>query len=72
MKQPGKVYLIDTNIILRYLLEDHEEYSPRAKAFMMDISKGTKKLRYWMLLLLNLYMLWKSFTIFLRMKLWIN
>jgi len=43
MKQPGKVYLIDTNIILRYLLEDHEEYSPRAKAFMMDISKGTKK-----------------------------
>ncbi|MEW6615298.1 MAG: PIN domain-containing protein [Thermodesulfobacteriota bacterium] len=43
MKQPGKVYLIDTNIILRYLLEDHEEYSPRAKAFMMDISNGIKK-----------------------------
>ena len=43
MKLPRKVYLIDTNIVLRYLLGDHPEFSPKAEAFMVDISKGVKK-----------------------------
>ncbi len=43
MKQPAKVYLIDTNVILRYLLGDHKSFSPKAKAFMELISQGTKK-----------------------------
>jgi len=43
MKLPQKVYLIDTNVILRYLLGDHAEFSPRAEAFMAVLSEGTKK-----------------------------
>ena len=43
MKLPQKVYLIDTNVILRYLLGDHPEFSPKAEAFMSDVSNGTKK-----------------------------
>ena len=43
MQQPEKVYLIDTNVILRYLLDDHKRFSPKAKAFIQDISKGIKK-----------------------------
>ncbi len=43
MKLPEKVYLIDTNVILRYLLEDHETYSPKAKAFMLQVSQGKNK-----------------------------
>ena len=43
MKLPRKVYLIDTNVILRYLLGDHPEFSPKAEAFMFDVSKGVKK-----------------------------
>ena len=43
MKSPGKVYLIDTNVILRYLLSDHKQFSPIAESFMQDISKGLKK-----------------------------
>ena len=43
MRQQEKVYLIDTNVILRYLLEDHPKFSPKAKAFMGDISEGAKK-----------------------------
>ena len=43
MKLPEKVYLIDTNVILRYLLGDHAEFSPKAGTFMLDISKGTKQ-----------------------------
>jgi len=42
MKLPQKVYLIDTNVILRYLLGDHAEFSPRAEAFMADLSEGSK------------------------------
>jgi len=37
------VYLIDTNVVLRYLLGDHAEFSSRAEAFMADLSEGTKK-----------------------------
>jgi predicted nucleic-acid-binding protein len=43
MKPPEKVYLIDTNVMLRYLLDDHKLFSPRAKAFMQDVAKGQKK-----------------------------
>lgn len=43
MKQQKKVYLIDTNIILRYLLDDHKVHSPKAKAFMAEVFEGTKK-----------------------------
>jgi predicted nucleic-acid-binding protein len=43
MKSPGKVYLVDTNVILRYLLDDHKTHSPKAKAFMLQVSRGKKK-----------------------------
>ncbi len=43
MKQPAKAYLIDTNVILRYLLGDHKIFSPKAKTFMELISQGIKK-----------------------------
>ncbi len=43
MKLPEKVYLIDTNIIIRYLLDDYAEFSPKAEALMLDVSKGVKK-----------------------------
>jgi predicted nucleic-acid-binding protein len=43
MKLPQKVYLIDTNVVLRYLLGDHREFSPKAEAFMSDVFEGTKK-----------------------------
>ncbi len=43
MQPPEKVYLIDTNVILRYLLNDHKRFSPKAKAFMQDVAKGLKK-----------------------------
>ena len=43
MKPPAKLYLIDTNVILRYLLGDHKAFSPKAKAFMELVSQGTKK-----------------------------
>ena len=36
-------YLIDTNVILRYLLDDHPDHSPKALRFMKDVSKGKKK-----------------------------
>ncbi len=43
MKLPEKVYLIDTNVILRYLLGDHVKFSPKAEDFMLEVSKGVKK-----------------------------
>jgi len=43
MKLQEKVYLIDTNVILRYLLDDHAELSPKADAFMLDVSEGAKQ-----------------------------
>ena len=43
MKPLEKVYLIDTNVILRYLLNDHNRFSPKAKSFMQDIAGGLKK-----------------------------
>ena len=43
MKLLEKVYLIDTNVILRYLLDDHETYSSKAKSFMLQVSQGKIK-----------------------------
>ena len=43
MQPPEKVYLIDTNIILRYLLDDHKHFSSKAKAFVQDVAQGAKK-----------------------------
>ena len=43
MPPPETVYLIDTNVILRYLLNDHKRFSHKAKAFMQDVAKGIKK-----------------------------
>ncbi len=43
MKLPEKVYLIDTNVVLRYLLGDHAEFSPRAESFMSELFQETKK-----------------------------
>jgi len=43
MKLPVKVYLIDTNVILRYLMADHEKFSPKAKAFMVKVSQEKTK-----------------------------
>jgi len=42
MKLPKKVYLIDTSVVIRYLLGDHAEFSPRAEAFMAHLAEGTK------------------------------
>ena len=43
MKLREKVYLVDKNVILRYLLDDHKTYSRKAKAFMLQVSQGKKK-----------------------------
>lgn len=43
MKLPQKVYIIDTNVVLRYLLGDHSEFSPKATVFMSDVSEGRKR-----------------------------
>jgi predicted nucleic-acid-binding protein len=43
MKSPAKTYLVDTNVVLRYLLGDHPEFSPRANTFFQDVYKGVKK-----------------------------
>jgi predicted nucleic-acid-binding protein len=34
---PEKVYLIDTNVVLRFLLDDHATFSPKAKRFMQAV-----------------------------------
>ncbi|MBW1716485.1 MAG: PIN domain-containing protein [Deltaproteobacteria bacterium] len=43
MKSPKKVCLIDTNVVLRYLLGDHPKLSPKAAAFMSDVFEGKRK-----------------------------
>lgn len=34
------VAVIDTNVILRHLLEDHAEHSPRAAALFLEVRRG--------------------------------
>lgn len=43
MTSDEKIYLIDTNVILRYLLDDHPDFSLRALKFMVDVSRAKKK-----------------------------
>ncbi len=43
MKQPKKVYLIDTNILLRHVLADHQVLSPKARKIMDEIRSGKMK-----------------------------
>jgi predicted nucleic-acid-binding protein len=43
MKTPGKTYLIDTNVILRFLLGDHDVFSKKSKTFMNDVESSLKK-----------------------------
>ncbi len=43
MSAPEKIYLIDTNVILRFLLFDHPVFSQKAKAFMIDVYDGERK-----------------------------
>ncbi len=43
MKPSGKIYLVDTNVILRFLMGDHEVFSPKAETFMEKIQKGRIK-----------------------------
>ena len=43
MKPSGKIYLVDTNVILRFLMGDHEVFSPKAEIFMEKIQKGRIK-----------------------------
>ncbi|HVL22784.1 MAG TPA: PIN domain-containing protein [Thermomicrobiales bacterium] len=43
MSQP-EIASIDTTILLRHLLQDHDEHSPRASALLLDVRKGTKRI----------------------------
>jgi len=40
MKPPGKVSLLDANVVLRFLLGDDPGQSPRAHAFMKRLEAG--------------------------------
>ena len=40
MKPPAKGYVLDTNVILRYLLSDDPEQSPRSEALMEKLESG--------------------------------
>jgi predicted nucleic acid-binding protein len=35
---------IDTNILLRHLLQDHDDHSPKASALLLDVRKGQQKI----------------------------
>ncbi len=37
------MYFIDSNIVLRFLLSDHPEFSPRARAFFRRLEEGTEQ-----------------------------
>ncbi len=43
MTSQKTIYLIDTNVILRYLLDDHPEFSPKAARFMMKVANAEIK-----------------------------
>ncbi len=43
MNKAEKTYLIDTNVILRFLLGDHEILSPKSVILMNDIAANQKK-----------------------------
>ena len=37
--------LLDTNILLRHLLDDHPQHSPRATAFLLRVERGELQVR---------------------------
>ena len=39
----SKVYVIDTNVIIRYLLADHKDFFEQARSFMEEVKVGRKK-----------------------------
>ena len=41
MKVWSKAYAIDANVILRFLLRDHEELSPKAMGIMEAVQRGS-------------------------------
>ena len=43
MKKAEKIHLIDANVILRFLLGDHEVFSPKSVVLMKDIDGNRKK-----------------------------
>lgn len=43
MKPPVKGYILDTNVILRYLLSDDPDQSPRATALMERLESGQQR-----------------------------
>jgi predicted nucleic-acid-binding protein len=64
MKSPGKVYLIDTNIVLRYLLDDHKIHSAKAKAFLLQVSHGKRKVEIPAVVIVEcIYVLEKFYTV---------
>jgi len=44
MPQAKRIFLVDTNVILRYLLDDHPDLSSRARNFMDSVSNGNKEI----------------------------
>ena len=44
MPQSKKIHLIDTNIILRYLIGDDKEKAIRAATLMEHVEKGTEQI----------------------------
>ena len=59
-----KAHLVDTNIILRFLLNDHQEHSPSATRFMIDVSRGVTKAEILDFILLEcIYVLEKYYEI---------
>lgn len=64
MESPGKVCLIDTNVIIRYLLEDHQAQSQKAKAFMLKVSQGKRRLEIpWVVIVECIYVLEKYYAV---------
>ena len=37
--------ILDTNIILRHLRQDHPDHSPRATAFLAEVERGERRIR---------------------------
>jgi predicted nucleic acid-binding protein len=35
---------IDTNILLRHLLQDHDDHSPKASALLLEVRRGQQKI----------------------------
>jgi len=35
---------IDTNILLRHLLQDHDDHSPRASALLLEVRRGQRRI----------------------------